>query len=92
MGRSGARLLSKVRNKSGLARPDLIKRNGLKHLNRMGVYLRLWIRKGRPGFRLGCSEAQRAEYTPDGNPGGPTAANAPWEKPQAAPFIVQKYR
>ncbi len=58
----------------------------------MGVYLRLWIRRGRPGFRRGVLR-RNAPNTPQTEiPGGPTAANAPWEKTQAAPFIVQKYR
>lgn len=59
----------------------------------MGVYLGLWIRRGRTGFRLGCSEAQRAEHTPDGNPGRPhSGERTPGGNPSGPPFIVQKYR
>ena len=58
----------------------------------MGVYPGLWIRRGRTGFRLGCSEAQRAEHTPGGNPGRPHSGKRTLGKTQTAPFIVQKYR
>ena len=58
----------------------------------MGVYLGLWIRRGRPCFRRGVLR-RNAPNTPQTEiPGGPTAANAPRAETQTAPFIVQKNR
>ena len=58
----------------------------------MGVYLGLWIAGAARVSAWGVLR-RNAPNTPQTEiPGGPTAANAPWEKTQAAPFIVQKYR